>query len=672
MLGIDIEGSKKPALYPWHSGHYLSIVSTYEPDGTKTTFYFTHNETMDIDHYKERARLQKLIDKYDIMVGHNIKFDLNNLKCFGLKFEGKRFFCTMVAQYLLDCHQHKSRDLSTVAKRYGLKPKDDKVKTMWDAGYDTHQIPLSILVPYCEHDTELTFKIATKQLTHLRTQGLFKCFNLSMEFLDLLSDMEIKGLVFDLKQARAIVVRYNKLLAVLKDKATKILIDYIDPNTIDEFNIKSNEELSAALYGGYIKRKVKGPKITKKNVKVKMPYIFTYKTGKKKVKVRVSQHPDTPCLRYVYNEKQFNCTGMGFEPLPRTKITKSTTKDGFVIDYIYYKVDKDTLPFLKCKTLEQKRIIKLCLKISKIQKMVETFEGKTKKTGLLTKVGTDGLLHTNYNQAVTATGRLSSSNPNSQNLPTGTTSPVKKCFLPHNDLIMDADLSSIELRVPAQFAQDKVMIKEINSGEDLHANTGRDHFNGKGTRTHWKIFNFGMIYGRTEYGYYSDPKMPDFKMARWTEIIRAYYYKYTGIKSWHEKLIATAIKSGGTLTTETGRIYKFILNTTGYNAGKFNENQIKNYPVQGTAGADILPLAAVIIQRAFKRLGLKSFFILTVHDSIVIDIVKEEVDIIADLIMNVFTNLPKYIKQYFGINWIVNLTGEIEVGPNYGTLKQIR
>jgi DNA polymerase-1 len=94
--------------------------------------------------------------------------------------------------------------------------------------------------------------------------------------------------------------------------------------------------------------------------------------------------------------------------------------------------------------------------------------------------------------------------------------------------------------------------------------------------------------------------------------------------------------------------------------------------VQGTAGADILPLAAVIIQRAFKRLGLKSFFILTVHDSIVIDIVKEEVDIIADLIMNVFTNLPKYIKQYFGINWIVNLTGEIEVGPNYGTLKQIR
>ena len=112
----------------------------------------------------------------------------------------------------------------------------------------------------------------------------------------------------------------------------------------------------------------------------------------------------------------------------------------------------------------------------------------------------------------------------------------------------------------------------------------------------------------------------------------------------------------------TGRIYKFKLDPQ----GKYYERTIKNYPVQGTAGADILPLAAVIIRKAMKKRGMKSLPILTVHDSLVFDYVESEKEELAKLCLRVFNNLPKYIKQYWGYDWTVPLTGEVQTGDNYG------
>ncbi len=674
MLAIDIETSKAPAMYPWREGFYVSLISCCEPSGHKTTFLFYHDDYDSVQQTvlgppaKQLMDLQKLINKYSVIVGQNLKFDVNNLKMAGIDFEGKQFFCTLVAAYMLDCHTKAVRKLDILAAREGLQIKDDAVKDMWDAGINTAQIPLSILQPYCEHDAWLASQLAKRYLVKLKSKRMLKCFKLSMEFMDMLSDMEIAGIVFDAKKAEKLITRYKKLANILEGKAKKILIKYINSAAVDEFNLSSGDELSAALYGGEIKRRVKGPKIIEKNVKVRMPYVFTYKTGKSVIKNKIREHPGIKCLRYTYKDRYYVCKGMGIRPAPRTKLQKTTSSGAE-----YYKVDKDTLNYLTTTTREQKVLIKLLLRVSVINKMLETFKGKTKNSGLLNKIGIDGLLHTNYNQAITATGRLSSNDPNSQNFPRGGTSPVKTCIVPRFDFILDADLSSIELRVPAQMSQDIVMIRELNSGEDLHKNTGRDIFNNEGTRIDWKIFNFRMIYGGTEYGYFKDPKMPSFSLKRWGTIIKAYYKKYNGLKGWHEALVKAVISAGGYFTLPTGRTYKFLLNTQpGYNSGKFNERQIKNYPVQGMAGADILPLAAVIIYRGIKRLGLKSIPILTVHDSIVFDVVKGEVDVLADLCIRVFEDLPKYIKQYWGINWIVNLTGEVELGRTYGETKRIR
>jgi DNA polymerase I-like protein with 3'-5' exonuclease and polymerase domains len=531
---------------------------------------------------------------------------------------------------------------------------------MWDAGIDTAQIPLSILEPYCEADAYKCRVICESQINALRNKGMTKMFDVQMRWMDMLSYMETRGVGWDQAEAYRQLDKYKRHMAIVDGKLTKILEKYQVGNL--KLDVGSKDDISALLYGGVLVRSEKRPKIKTKNIKTKVPYVFTYKNGKKVIKAHWVSHPDTRVIRMVYQDVEYNIKGFGIKPRNRSKVAKYTQAKPF------YKVDKDTLPFLSPSTHEQKTTIQLLLKRAKIARIVSTFKGD-KGTGLITKLGTDGRLHTNYNQALTATGRLSSSDPNSQNLPRSGTSPIKKCVIPLHKYIMNADLSQIELRVPAQLAHDQVMMREFINNEDLHANAATNLMKVKLTklsRTHAKGFNFRMIYGGTEYGFHMDPKMPDFGLKRWAEIVKAFYNKYFGLADWQNKNIKHVIQGDGTLVLPTGRRFLFKL---GFN-GKYNERQIKNYPVQGIAGGDILPLAAIIIWDSMRKAGLKSEPILTVHDSIVFDVVAGESVRLAKIIDYVFNHLPGYIKSYYGINWIVPLPGDIERGLDYGDQKE--
>jgi DNA polymerase I-like protein with 3'-5' exonuclease and polymerase domains len=392
------------------------------------TFYFYHDEFDSIqqsmmgDAFQNAVKLQAVINKYDVIVGHNLKFDVNNLRKAGFNFDGKQFFCTMVAHYILSHHQKIKRTLDACAGREGFELKDDRVKLMWQSGIDTAQIPLSILVPYCEHDANLTLKLSKRYLLRMQSRKLIKCFKVGMEFMGILSEMETNGIHFNVKKAHRLMGRYSKLSDVLQAKAELILTKYIHPALVKDFNLSSGPELSAALYGGAIKRKVKGPVIKTKNVKVKMPYVFTYKGGRTRIKCKLNEHPGTSVLRYVYQDKLFECKGLGIKPLRKSELAKTNGV------WKLFRTDKDTMSNLKTTTKEQAKALKLLIKISKLKKMIETFKGKTKGSGLVNKIGTDGLLHTNYNQALTATGTLSSNDPNAQNMPRSGTSPIKTCF----------------------------------------------------------------------------------------------------------------------------------------------------------------------------------------------------------------------------------------------------
>jgi DNA polymerase I-like protein with 3'-5' exonuclease and polymerase domains len=660
IIGLDVETSKIPNHFPWRKGFYLSTISLNDINNKSKSWVFYHNENRkQCDYDKNFKEIQQEIDKYDVVAAHNFKFDLNVLRN---KLKFKNIFCTMVAEYMINYHSNKNLALRDLALKYKLAPKLDKVKMLWDAGYDTHQVPLSTLLEYCEDDAYKARRIAEIQNNILIRMGLYRCFVLQMDWLDMLSFMECNGICWDNKKAHSIVRKYEKYGRVLESKIKKLTKPYVNGHDI---KLSSNDELSCLLYGGTIFRTEKGPVIKVKNVKVQMPYIFTYKDGTKKIKVKWKSHPKTNVIRYVNRTVSYPIPGLNIPTCYVKEVSKST--DACKL----YLTNKNTLKFLKTQTRLQKVIIKLLLKKSSIDKVVSTFLNTETQRGLITKIAVDGRLHTNYNQTVTATSRLSSSDPNSQNFPRGGTSPIKSCIIPEFDEIMDSDLSQIELRVPAQLSQDKEMIREFINNEDLHSNGCTQIMKlslNKMNRFHAKTFNFRMIYGGTAFGYHKDPNMPDFGLQRWEEIVTEFYNKYKGLKKWQDDNILKVIQGDGTLTCSTGRIYKFKL---GYN-NKYNERQIKNYPVQGTAGGDILPLCAIIIWKGMKSRGMKSKPILTVHDSIVFDVVRSERETLADLCMKIFNNLPKYIKLYWGINWIVPITGEVEVGPNYGKTKRIR
>jgi DNA polymerase I-like protein with 3'-5' exonuclease and polymerase domains len=656
-IGLDIETSKKPNHLPWKKGYYLSCLSISYPDDTERTWTFYHNENKFYDPDRHFREIQAEIDKYEIVAAHNAKFELNNLRRH-LKF--KKIHCSMVAEYLINYQSKKGVSLDDCSVKYGLELKDDRVKKMWNAGKETHEIPLSILVPYCEMDAKKSRLLYGKQLLKIYQMGLNKVYQLQMRWSDLLSAMETRGMGWDMDKANEIVAKYRKYDAILESKLNK-LVAHITPDI--DINLASNDDLSAILYGGTLIRKEKRPTIKTKNIKTRMPYVFTYANGTKKIKQRWINHPDTRVIRMVYTDVPYVIKGLGISPLKGTETAKSTE------DRPFYKVDKDTLPFLQSSG-NQKTVIKLLLKKSSVAKLISTFSGTDGK-GLISKIGTDGRLHTNYNQSITSTGRLSSSDPNSQNFPRSGTSPIKSCIIPLLDEIMNGDLSQVEWRIPAQMSGDPLMIQEIVNGMDCHSENCKKLMQlplNKTNRTHTKIFNFRMIFRGSAWGYHRDPKMPAFGIKKWKQVVENFWNKYVGLDKWHQKIIQHVIDGDGTLSIFTGRRFRFKLNWQ----GKYNESQISNAPVQGFAGGDLLPLTAVIIWDAMIKRNMKSHPILTVHDSIVFDVAHQEREQLADLLMLVFTNLPQYIKQYWGYNWIVPMTGEVEVGRNYGNQKQIR
>lgn len=163
--------------------------------------------------------------------------------------------------------------------------------------------------------------------------------------------------------------------------------------------------------------------------------------------------------------------------------------------------------------------------------------------------------------------------------------------------------------------------------------------------------------------------MPDFSKKKWQKIVEDFYAKYLGLEEWQQRNIRTVLANKGWLQIPTGRKFRFHKEQNKRGEWVYKEQKIKNYPVQGVAGGDILPLFIIILRRAMVKYGFKSKLVLTVHDSIVIDYVEEEIEKITKLCINITKQLPERIEKYFGMKWPCRLDGEAEIGPNYGSLK---
>ncbi|MEC8176136.1 MAG: DNA polymerase I [Bacteroidota bacterium] len=272
-------------------------------------------------------------------------------------------------------------------------------------------------------------------------------------------------------------------------------------------------------------------------------------------------------------------------------------------------------------------------------------------------------IHTIFNQTLTSTGRLSSLNPNLQNIPIRTSNGklIRKAFTARDQdhILVSADYSQIELRVIASLSKDEDMIKAFNNNEDIHKSTASKVFNidlenvTKEQRSHAKVVNFGIIYGVSALGL---SNQTDLSRSESKEIIDNYYKSYPKLKEFTSNQIEFA-RSNGYVKTLLGRKrYLNDINSRNAIIRSSAERNAINSPVQGTA-ADIIKLAMIKIDDELEKLKLKSKLILQVHDELIFDCPKGEVDIIKDMIQEKMQNayqlnVPLKVDVGEGYNWL--------------------
>ena len=327
--------------------------------------------------------------------------------------------------------------------------------------------------------------------------------------------------------------------------------------------------------------------------------------------------------------------------LPVTKKTKSG-----------YSTDAESLEKLRQYT----PIIDEILEYRTVAKLKSTYAD-----GLLTALGDDGRLHTNFKQALTLTGRLSSADPNLQNIPIKTAEgrEIRKVFIPEEGkVLIDADYSQIELRVMAAMSGDENMINTYRNGEDIHTSTASQVFGvepAKVTsemRKKAKAINFGIIYGISDFSLAGDMKVTKKEAA---EYIARYFEKYPDVDAYLKSVKAKAYDEGFVSTLYGRRRYIPELSSRIYMQRMFGERVAMNAPIQGTA-ADIIKIAMIRVHKALKDEGLDARLILQVHDELIIESSKEDAQKAKQILVREMENaaslpVPLEVAAEIGDNW---------------------
>jgi DNA polymerase-1 len=277
-----------------------------------------------------------------------------------------------------------------------------------------------------------------------------------------------------------------------------------------------------------------------------------------------------------------------------------------------------------------------------------------------------GRVHTSYAQAVAVTGRLSSTNPNLQNIPVRTERgrEIRKAFIPRdeNHVLISADYSQIELRIVAAISGDVNMCEAFKTGKDIHTATAAKVFNveesevTKEMRYRAKSVNFGIIYGQGAFGLAENLGIP---RAEAKEIIDNYKKQFPNIQKYMDDTIHFAKETGYVETLMGRKRWLRDINSANFTVRGFAERNAINSPIQGSA-ADMIKLAMIKIHAEFKRQNFRSKMLLQVHDELVFDAHKEEVEIIKPVILHCMqtalalpNGVPTDAEIGAGDNWLV-------------------
>ena len=668
----------------------LDIETTFTKDGDNTPYnlsnklvsvgvndeyiFFNHDEfTGDIR--TSHNKLQSILDKTTLMVGHNLKFDLSWLLECGFKYEGK-IWDTMVAESVLFRGQRKPLSLKECCRRRKIGIKYATLENAIDSGIGMDKIPIKDLETYGRNDVTITKDLYLQQdLDYKREENkiLVPTLEMMCEFLVTLVEIERNGIYVNPSTLDELKKRLNEEYHSVKKKIDITVQEVMGDAS---YNITSGEQLCKIIYSreiidkndwaktfglgtdenGIKRTPAKYPANTFRNILETKTRPVMYSIGTKcKTCDGVGHYrkykKDGSAYLNLTKCKDCNAQGVFLTKTDRVAGFKITPRDQRDVTSLGFKVGMDNLKYIGDRNPGRVReFLNYIIRYKQIEKWLSTFVDKMKEEAYQ-----NNLLHPKFSQTNVVTGRLSCSAPNFQNIPRGDKLPIKRVIQSRFDdgEIIEMDFAQLEFRVAAFLSQDSQAIQDILEGVDVHQNTANVIGCDRQTA---KAHTFKPLYGG---------------MSGTDEEKKYYSYfrkRYKGITLWQEKTEDTAI-STSFVTLPSGRQYYFEgIKRASWGGSNFY-TQVRNYPVQGFATGDIVPVACIDIYKSMKN--MRTRLINTVHDSIIIDVHPKEVDSVLNKLKKACDGITQSINKRYNIDFNVPLDYEIKKGHNWLDLKRI-
>ena len=623
-----------------------------------------------------------------IVIGHNIKHDLrfffrddpeNAVKILG----NAACWDTMVAHYLLTGQGDKFPSMSKAASRYDLVGKDDLIGRYLADGKNVDEIPPDDLVDYLRYDLCLTYVIACKQIKEAQARGMFRLILTQCQATMALANMESNGIQVcpialkkTLVEAQAEIVTAENTFGTLAGLCGNCnLFSIVANNTLPAWprnlSLSKTSLIQAMIYGG------------------EYEYEWTYR--KSPASRRNSIHKQT-----VKYEPMFKGT---VTPAMRTKGGDLSVSDEAL----------EELNKLSGSLSSAQRALVQLLRSSRLAQKIES----TYVAGITSNTF-NWKLHGAINQVTTDTGRLSSSSPNLQNFPNDTTYNLKECFVSRfpGGRLVEADFKQVEVVALAYLAGPGALRDAVCRGEDIHENTAFAVY-GRAPKPEEKRLikgvNFGLIYGGGALAISAQTGVSETVVKR---VMKTFYSLYPEVALWQKDIVGMVgrdTRMFGTITGHSkkaipiktwmgtfpetsppgiGRCYTFTegdnphANATWASSPAKKQHAvnvkptiIKNYPVQGLATGDIVPM---VLGNLWRRLMKNKDWcahiklVNTVHDSFLMDVHPDYIQAAVQLAHDCIKNTPELLAKTYGINdWELPVKCEIKVGPSWGNLTKV-
>ena len=672
-LTLDVENTVtkrdgKMYLDPYESTNKLVMVGCLTDTGNE----YLYNMDMDGEAY---VGVQELLDQATILIGHNIAYDLMWLWECGFKYEGP-VFDTMLTEYILQRGIKEPLHLKDCALRYDLDTKkEDTLKEYFAKGYATDEIPRHELSQYLSADLNATQQLSDEQnrkLNSVKYAHLMDTVILTNKVCRTLARTHRNGFKVDEPMLESVRKEFETEKQEIESRLSIQVKNLMGDMPI---NLNSPEQMSWVIYSRKPKEKAMWanefvPHMSKEDfryaVKDNSDILFRTKAVMCKIcngtgKIRKVRKNGTP---YANTNNCVNCNSQGyiFNPTNVVAGLKFNAPNAKWVSANGFGVSKGNLDILqgmanRAGMKEASDFLQDLKRLSALDTYLSSFV-----EGIKSHVKTDGMLHVRLLQHRTATGRFSGADPNMQNMPRGGTFPVKKVFVSRweGGKILEADFAQLEFRTAAYLSQDEVAINEIKTGFDVHAYTAKviSASGQSTTRQEAKAHTFAPLYGATGFG----------RTKAEAKYYQDFTKKYKGVASWHSRLAKEALEKRS-ITTPSGREFSFPDVERRMNGSVSHFTQIKNYPVQSFATADIVPLILIHIE---ERLSLlQSCIVNTVHDSIVIDVHPDETNKVIFILDSINKDMKAIINQQFKIDFNVPLLLEAKIGNNWLDTKDV-